>query len=678
MVHYEQPVPPVRQKPLYADVIVPRHIAKAFTYLVPSALIQALTIGRQVLVPFGRTMLEGVVISLSNHLPTGIQAASLKEIRSLADGSGNVQLPPVLFDLSRTVAEHYVVPWGQCLRLVLPKEPARKVPRGQSAKLIATCSGKEFLGGALLNVAPDPLWAAQIAGHLRDTHPKKVVLYATRWEQRVVRLAEAICQAHAMGKSVIIISGELAKAEWLTQQVSRLTKLPIVLAHAESGSEQWRRAQEGTPYILLGTRSAVFAPLPSLGLIWIEGDEDPALKEPQEPRYHAREVAWMRARIEKAVVVLASAHPSLESVFDKDAIPYMVQTDPSRRPKIELVDLRHEPARTLFSHTLVAAMQVALENKTGVLLFLNRKGYARTLVCRDCGWVPRCPSCAVALAYGLGAGTLTCRYCGEIDALPHSCPVCHSARLATVGDGTERAEVEARRLFPHATIARVDREILQRIAAVRQTWEGIRSGAWDILIGTQAIFQREPLQRRGVVGILHADSGLHIPDFRAAERTYQLLEEAVSVARPEAEGGRVIVQTRLPAHHAVQAVLWGDAQRFYSEELVTRRLLNFPPACYLASLSVAGKDQREVETAAIHWRLCLEQSAGSVEPPSMLGPVPAMGKRPKGHHRFQILVKGADHPEMCRLIKASVDKVEQEFQKKRVKFTVDIDPVELG
>ncbi len=677
MVHHEQPVPHIRHEPLYADVIVPRHIAKAFTYLVPVALTQTLAIGRQVLVPFGRTILEGVVISLSNRLPSGIRAAALKEIRSVADGSGNVQLPPVLFELSRRIAEHYVAPWGQCLRLVLPKEPARTSSRRQSTKLIATGPDGEGLGESLLHVEPDPLWAGHVAAHLRTNQARKVVLFAP-WEQRVVRLAEAIRQAHAMGKSMLILSGELAKAERLAQHMSSLTKLPIALAHVTSGSEQWRRAREGTPSIVLGTRSAVFAPLPSLGLIWIEGEEDPALKEPQEPRYHARDVAWMRAREEGALVVLASAHPSLESVFDRDAEPYVVQPEPARRPKVELVDLRHEPAGTLFSRTLVAAMQEALENKTGVLLFLNRKGYARTLVCRDCGWVPRCPACAVALAYGREAATLACRYCGGTDVVPQSCPVCHSTRLTTVGAGTERAEIEARRLFPHATVARVDRGTLHRADAVRQTWKGIMSGAWDILIGTQAVFQREQLPRRGVVGIMQADSGLHIPDFRAAERTYQLLDEAVSVARPDSEGGRVIVQTRLPAHHAVQAVLSADPHRFYNEELAARRLLNYPPACYLAVLSVSGKDQQEVEAAAIRWRMCLEQSVGREAPPSMLGPVPAMGKRPKGHHRFQTLVKGADQAGLCRLIQKSVDTMEQEHRKKRVKFVVDIDPVELS
>ena len=177
---------------------------------------------------------------------------------------------------------------------------------------------------------------------------------------------------------------------------------------------------------------------------------------------------------------------------------------------------------------------------------------------------------------------------------------------------------------------------------------------------------------------MQADSGLHIPDFRAAERTYQLLDEAVAVARPESEGGRVIVQTRFPAHHAVQAMLSADPQRFYDEELAARRLLNYPPACVLAALSVSGKDRQEVETAALRWRLCLEQLVGTEAPPSMLGPVPAMGKRPKGLHLFQTLVKWTDHDGLCRLIQQSVTAMEQEYRKKRIKFVVDIDPVELG
>lgn len=749
-------VPQRRAQTLYADVIVPRHIAKAFTYLVPAALVQALEIGRRVLVPFGRGMLEGAVISLSAHPPTGMKAAYLKEIRALADGEGDAEIPPALFELTRKIAEQYVAPRGQCLRLVFPTNSARKASplrylvTDQGRAALNTGSCPEHLRSVLDRIArrsrgilsstlhqspdrnsrqavetlkkkswiiatpsnnnetevpkrtvnliaekfggngredriplseklpePDPLWVTHVVECLRVNQVRKMVLHAP-WEHRVSRLASAIQQAHAMGKSTIILAGEMARAEWLGQLLSPLTKLPIASFHTFSGSDRWGEAQKRTPSVLIGTRSAIFAPLRSIGLIWVEGEEDPALKEPQEPRYHARDVACMRAEGERALVVLASAHPSLESRVDAGAQVYIVQPEAARQPKIELVDLRDEPGGTLFSQKLVAAMCEAVESKTGVLLFLNRKGYAGTLVCRDCGWIPRCSSCAVALAYYREAGRLICRYCGMAALLPDSCLMCQASRLSPVGEGTERVEAEARHLFPHAKIARLDGDRLRHAASARHVWEGVRSGAWDILIGTQALFQRAPLPRRGLVGILQADSGLHVPDFRAAERTYQLLVDAVSLARPASAGGRVILQTRLPAHHAVQAVLSGEPDRFYEEELAARRLLSYPPACRLASLSVSGKERGAVETAAKQWRKSLEESVSKRGPVIILGPVPTMGRRPKGHHLHQILVKGTDRTFLCEGIRESVEKMEREYQKGQIKFTVDMDPVEMG
>lgn len=495
---------------------------------------------------------------------------------------------------------------------------------------------------------------------------------------QVSRLADAIQQTHAIGKSAIILAGEIARAEWLGRLLSTLTGLAITIVSGSSASDRQKDQRGTTPSVIIGTRSAVFAPLPSIGLIWVDREEDPAFKEPQEPRYHAREVAWMRAQGEGALMVLASAHPSLESAFDPGAETYAISPEPACRPSIELVDLNQEPGGTLLSSKLVAAIQEAVERKAGVLLFLNRKGYARTLVCRDCGWMPRCPSCAVTLAYSREAGNLTCRYCGETDALPQSCQNCNAARFNTVGDGTERVELDARRLFPQAKIARLDGGRLHRAAAAYGIWEGVRLGTWDILIGTQALFQREPFPRRELVGILHADSGLHVPDFRAAEHTYQLLDKAVSCGRPATEGGRVIIQTRLPSHHAVQAILSADPRRFYDEEMAARRLLNYPPACHLATLSVAGRNRQEVEAAAIEWKSGLEESLDGRASTALLGPVPAMGRLPKGHHRHQILMKGTDRPLLCRLIQGSVERMEDTHRRGQIKFVVDIDPVEMG
>ncbi len=742
--------------PLYADVIVPRHITKAFTYLVPGALAHAVAIGRKVLVPFGRTMLEGAVIALRDRPPRGMETVSFKEIRSLADDTRDSDPAPARLELSRAIAEHYVAPWGQCLRLVQPRDPAERASplryvatdQGRTALNSGTCpdhlrnmlnriarrsrgillstirethdrtsrkaiEALERLSWIAVAVSPamkadppkravipsghpddrqdssgrallaeqlpemDSLLIARVNDCLRANQARKIVLHAPL-EHRISRLAGAIQQVYAMGKSAIILSGEIAKVEWLGRLLSEITKLPVTVISPSSEYDHRMPAQVGNPSVIVGTRSAVFTRLGSIGLIWVDGEEDPAFKEPQEPRYHARDVAWMRAQTEGALLVLASAHPSLESVFDRGAETHAVSSGPTCQPAIELVDLRHEPGGALFSRRLAEAMQEAMRSHAGILLFLNRKGYARTLICRDCGWMPRCPACAVTLAYSRAAGRLTCRYCGGGECLPQYCPLCRASQLNSVGDGTERVESEVQRLFPQAKIARLDSDSLRHASALRNVWEGVRSGAWDIVIGTQALFQREPLPRRGLVGILQADSGLHVPDFRAAERTYQLLDEAVSLARPASVGGRVILQTRLPTHHAVQAVLSGDPHRFYDEELAARRLLHYPPACHLAALSVSGKDPRELETAATQWKSRLEESDHGENRLSILGPVPTTGRRPIGHHRYQLLAKETDRALLCSRIRESVESMEHDYRKRRIKFIVDMDPIDMG
>lgn len=745
---------PRRMEALYADVIVPRHIARAFTYLVPPTLAQSIAIGHRVLVPFGHTMLEGVVISLSHRLAVEIKSAFIRELRSLDHDGQASTLPPALFELSRKIAEYYVVPWGQCLRLVLPSMASRKTSH---ARYMVTAEGRaaleaghcpDYLKSTLdriarrtLGILPSTLqstrqgnavridalinrswielipsdktnvefqksrrrltldehdhrlpvddmlsetlpevdssWKALVAHCLHSNHMRKLILHAP-WEHRLSRLVDAIQQAHSMKRATIVLTGEIVRASWLKQVLSRLTGLQIILARPSLASGPWQPSQGQIPSIVVGTRSAIFSPIRSIGLIWVEGEEDPALKELQEPRYHAREVAHLRAESERALVVLASAHPSLESRFDIEAEIYHVPQEVTLQPTIELIDLRNEPTGTLFSHKLIRAMHEALQSHAKILLFLNRKGYAGTLICRDCGWVSRCDSCSVPLTYYREAGRLTCRYCGRVDQLPDLCPLCRTPRITPVGDGTERVEAEARRLFSQAKIARLDGDTLRHSASAQVLWEGAKSGTWDILIGTQALFRGKPLPRYGLVGVLHADSGLHVSDFRAAERTYHLLVDAASLACPASTGGRVIVQTRLPAHHAVQALVLGDPNHFYNEEFSARRLLHYPPVCRLVSLSVTGKDLRMVEEAAKRWGADLEQNVPDQEPLIVLGPVPAMRRLPKGRQQYRILVKGTALTALSRRIHDSVQKMERAYRTGGIKFVVDIDPIESG
>ncbi len=738
--------PILETTPLYADVIVPRHIAQHFTYLVPCELTHRLKIGHRVVVPFGRAALEGVVIALSRHRPVGLAPINLRAIRSLVGCEGEYARFRPLLELSRQVSHEYVAPWGQCLRLVIPSpraaqsgirfvatEQGRAALRGEqcpdqltpllkriarrtsgvssstllrsdrsAGKTLEALTSRGWITHTVIDreqgdgpkqerlaametspsttgdnipqglPEPHPALLDGIAAALRVGDMKTIVVQAP-WDHRLAVLGGAVRQAHAVGKSALIICGEASKAIWLAGQLTSITHLPVAVRHAQDSRED---GAGHAPAVLVGTRSALFVSLHALGLIWVDQEDDSALKELQAPRYHAREVAGMRGAIERALVVLASSHPSLEAVGHRSAEVHIIRQDMSRRPLIETVDLRSEPAGTIFSARLTTAMRQAVDQKTGVLLFLNRKGFAGALVCRDCSWVPRCRACGVALTYYRQAAQLACRYCGRTEAVPDSCPTCQASRLALVGEGTERAEVEAQRLFPQARIARLDGDTLRRPSAARALWKGVYSRAFDIVVGTQAVFGGEPLPFAGLVGILHADSGLHVPDFRAAERTYQLLVDAAEVACSSSTGGRVIVQTVLPGHHAIEAVVLDQPDRFYEEELAARQLLSYPPACHLVSLSVSGKQESLVRTAAQEWSSYVKQSDGS-ESITLLGPVSSMAGKAKGHYRYHILAKGRDREALLKAVRGSVPAVEDTYKRGRLKFVIDVDPQDM-
>lgn len=741
--------------PLYAQVLIPRHITKSFTYVIPPALRSAIVVGQRVLVPFGHATLEGAVISLSHLPPADVRPGILKEVRALAEGTLDGTLSATLLELTRKVSDEYVAPWGQCLRLIVPPvkqgtagrvryvatpegravlkdpgcpEPLRPLlariarrstgvlsstllgPGRRSLQALETLSSNGWItraspeadvGGVVRPRAarkaptkqvaavypsvdqdlwqPDPHWLACIEKALTCPGSQTVLVHAP-WRQRLGLLVGIIDRIHARNQSAIILCGEVAKAQWMGQVLQQHTARSVKIRTVDEGPTSGTQNQgggESAGVILVGTRSTVFAPLSAVGLIWVDGEDDPALKEPQEPRYHGRDVAWRRAQLEGALLVLASAHPSMESYGRVRAESCLLHQPPGG-PAIHLVDLRKEPAKALLSPLLVQAMEEAVAAKARVVLFLNRKGYAGALACRDCGWVPRCPSCAVACTYYRTTARLACRYCGHESPLPDLCASCGAARLTPVGEGTERVELEVRRLLPHARVLRLDGDTVRRPMEARRLWDQLYSGEFDVVVGTQVLFQRAPVPPVGLVGIVHADAGLHVPDFRAAERTYQVLVDAASWARSEVDGGRVIVQTLLPTHHAIESVVLGQPHRFYEEELAARQLLEYPPARHLASLSVSGRQAKIVDTAARAWRVEVEQTVDSEGQVAILGPVPALGGRPVGHYRQHMLVKGTDRTGLCRAIRRSVEQMERDYTKAQAKFVVDVDPMEMG
>jgi primosomal protein N' (replication factor Y) len=530
------------------------------------------------------------------------------------------------------------------------------------------------------------------------------VLVQAPWTDRLELLRQAVRLVLDRGQTVLIIVGEAERAQWVAGLI-RDDERDIAPVCFHSGlseqvkAELWDQIQRQAVRVVVGTRSAIFLPLTAIGAMWVEGEEDAALKEPQEPRYHAREAAWLRVQADQTVLVLSSSHPSLETraAVEQRGIVIRKLMPPDARPNVQIVDLRKYGYGTVLSLPLIRAIEQAIGRKAGVLLFLNRKGYAGALVCRDCGQVPRCPACRVALMYSRQAGRLLCSYCGAGAPIPETCVSCSSPRMQLIGEGTERVEEDAKRLFPQAAVIRLDGDTMRKPAQAEALWRKVEQGEWDIIVGTQLLLRRGPLPTMGLIGIVQADAGLSVPDFRSAERTYHMLLDAVALAGSAGAGGQVIVQTSLSSHHAIQAVAQNDESVFLSEELSHRAALGYPPAVHLIALLVSGANEKMVRDAATAWAARLTawaapsivrptvsvkapstaQSIGRPDRLTVLGPAPSPVARLRGRYRWQILVKSLDRDAGLEAVRITVKDMERAHQRRAIKFDVDVDPIEM-
>ena len=768
------PLPPIKPEALFADVIVPRHLAGPFTYRVPLSLRPTLRVGHLVLVPFGRSMLQGAVIALFPVLPHSLDPARLKDIHSLLPAGAAADVSSNLFELSRKIAEQYVAPWGQCLRLVLPPAPKPQAQiscyelteRGRAAHVAREpCSAKarallmklgkqsialrqpsrspvtadlledftargwvvesQGLPSATASplsqlsiqagrtsftitrpLFPDPVapWAAPLFQALNSQETSRVLVQAP-WADRLSLLQQTVRLVLDRGQTILILVGEAERAQWIARLIrDDGNGITTVCVHGgpsgQTKAALWDQIQRKVVRVIVGTRSAIFLPVTAIGMIWVEGEEDAAFKEEQEPHYHARDVAWLRAQTEQALLVLSSSHPSLETraAVEQRGIAICKLLPPDARPSVQIVDLRDHSYGTVLSQPLVRAIEQTIGRKAGVLLFLNRKGYAGALVCRDCGQVPRCPACHVALMYSRQTNRLHCSYCGALAPIPETCGTCSGPRMQSIGEGTERVEEDAKRLFPRATVLRLDGDTMKRPAQAETLWRRIEQGEWDIIVGTQLLLRRGPLPTMGLVGIIQADAGLNVPDFQSAERTYHTLLDAVSLAASAGAGGQVFIQTSLASHHAIQAVVQNDESVFVSEELSQRTSLGYPPAVHLIALLVSGTDESMVRNAATTWVTRLidcaspsvvgqsatanthstAQPIGRPDRLTVLGPVPSAVAKLRGRYRWQILVKSLERDVGLDAVRTTVKELERTYQRRVIKFDVDVDPIEMS
>ncbi|MRS13190.1 MAG: primosomal protein N' [Actinobacteria bacterium] len=444
--------------------------------------------------------------------------------------------------------------------------------------------------------------------------------------------------------------------------------------------DQWQLALSGDVRVVVGARSALFAPLANVALVVIDEEHEPSYKQGQAPRYHAREVAERLCATRGAALVLGSATPSLESRYRADTRRYTRvgltrRVGGGRPPEMAVVDMTAEFAagnRSIYSRALHEALAGVAERSEKAVLFLNRRGFATFVLCRECGFVPECASCSVSLTYHEDTGSLECHHCGIRESLPTTCPRCGSAFLRKFGAGTERAESELARLFGELPIVRMDADTTSRKGGHEQAlmrFEALKSG---VLLGTQMIAKGLDYPDVTLVGVLNADTSMHVPDFRAGERTYQLLEQVSGRAGRGTKPGKVIIQTYWPDHPAVRAVAERDSGLLYVPESADREALGYPPYGRLANVLYSGAASDEVRTSA----KAAAEAIRAVLPPGweVLGPAAAPIARLKGKWRWHVLVKSPPTGDLPRLVGDALEGTPLHYGVTRV---VDVDPLSM-
>jgi primosomal protein N' (replication factor Y) (superfamily II helicase) len=500
----------------------------------------------------------------------------------------------------------------------------------------------------------------------------------------------AVQETLARGKTAIVLVPEIALTLWVGRQCRAwfgarfegVAVLHSALSDVERARE-WRRVRSGEARVVVGTRSAVFAPLENLGLIIVDEEQENSYKQEETPRYHGRDVAVVRAKMEGAVALLGSATPSLETYHHARSGKYELLTLASRvanrgLASVEVVDLREDFQSTHktspISAALHAGIQECLANRTQALVLINRRGYSWSVLCRSCGASVQCANCSISMTHHKQRNRLECHYCGSIQPIPKECPKCQSKYVYFFGEGSEHLEERLRNEFPGARIARLDRDTARIKREYQETLGAFADGALDILVGTQMLAKGHDFQRVTLVGVVSADASLSMPDFRAAERTFQLLTQVAGRAGRGELAGRVLIQTFYPEHYAIQDAVKQDYAAFFEREMHFRRMMAYPAFTSLANVIVRDVSLEK----AIRWSRQLSEyfSPHDGKGVRILGPAAAPLARLKKEHRFQFLLKSPKRSVLTRLLSGAMEFCDE----KEIPDTgvlVDMDPVNL-
>lgn len=658
---------------MYAEVILSKaaeRIDKIYHYAVPEALLPIIKTGQPVAIPFGKRQEIGYVIGF-------VEKAEVEKIKEIAE---IIAAKPLFNEnqvkLANWIAEYYCAFRLSALRLVMP--PGKKDVKSLKSKprgLKAEAKAERAISGPDLTVDQAKAVGA-ITASLLVGAGAHFLLFGVTGSGKTEVYMKSVEQALSQGKSSIIMVPEIALTPQLVQRFKARFGAGIALVHSDlTGAkrrQEWDRIACGEAKIILGARSAIFAPATNLGLIVIDEEYERSYKQDNAPRYHVRETAAYLASLTKATIVLGSATPAVETYYQAEqgnlrvlALPERIDARPL--PPVEIIDMRRERGG-LLSKKLRDELRLTLERGEQAILFINRRGYFTYVQCRDCGFALQCPHCSISLTYHSSDQLLRCNRCGYSVAPPKSCPQCNSLSLGYFGTGTQRIENEVAEVFPAARILRYDRDSVSKRGSHEAFFSVFAEGKADVLIGTQMVAKGLDVAKVTLVGVVSADTAINLPDFRSAEYTFQLLTQVAGRAGRHKLPGKVIVQTHVPDHYAILAAAKQDYELFYRQEIVHRQELGYPPFSRLISLLFTGVEAtRTLKAAEEVGRLIM-----AVKREGVLGPAPAVIGKLHGEWRYRLLIKG-ELEESRSVIK----KILNDFKPEGVSLTIDVDPMNL-
>jgi primosomal protein N' (replication factor Y) len=649
-------------------IALPVPLRKVFDYLPINAV--PIAIGARVLVPFGNRRLVGILIETADH--SNVPANKLKSIINVLDKTSI--FTEHTLSLCLWASQYYHHPIGEVFAAAMPA----LLRQGKTLIINDEFLPKNITPKLTLN--SEQQLALDKINQAQGFYP--FLLEGITGSGKTEVYLQAIDKLMQQGKQALVLVPEISLTP---QTVSRFTarfNVPIAVLHSNLNDKErakaWYQAQQGIARIVIGTRSAVFTPMPQLKLIIVDEEHDLSFKQQDGFRYSARDLALKRAQLEKCPIVLGTATPSFESLHNMQVGRYQhimlnIRAGGAQLPTFDIIDIRKQKLKQGLSFSLLQKMQYHLDKGQQVLLFLNRRGFSPTLICHDCGWVAECTQCDARLTYHKKKNILHCHHCEQQTRVPNQCLSCGSTDLLPLGQGTQRIEALLQEHFPQYKTVRIDRDSTRGKNKLHQLLDEVQNDQHQILVGTQMLAKGHHFPRVTLVAILDADQGLLSADFRALERLGQLIMQVAGRAGRASLPGTVAIQTHHPQHPLLLQLINQGYHAFATDALSERAIAGLPPYCFMALVRAESMIENDPIIFLQQARELITEKEGVM----ILGPIPAPMQRKQGHYRAHLLLQARSRASLQQLIAQWVTQLDS-FSLKGVRWSLDIDPHSLG